>query len=233
MSLPPRYALYYAPDAASALWTFGTGVIGYDAVTGADVPFAPPVLAEVNGEINADWHPRKYGFHATLKAPMVLAEGQSEAELFAAAKAFAARTGPVTLDGLAVTLLETNFALRPMGDVRALDAFAFAVVKDFDAFREPLTEAERARRLKSPLTERQRDYLERYGYHYVGEEFWFHMTLTGPIAPERREEIGAALRAHYAGLGCEGRVTIDNLTIFRQDDRARPFRIVERFALKG
>jgi putative phosphonate metabolism protein len=233
MSLPPRYALYYAPDAASPLWTFGSGVIGYDAYSGRDVPFAPPVLAEVNGEINADWHPRKYGFHATLKAPMLLAPETDEAGLIAAADSFAARTQPVRLEGLAVTLLETNFALRPLGDVTALDDFAFAVVKDFDAFRAPLTEDERERRLKSPLTERQRDHLERYGYHYVGEEFWFHMTLTGPIAPARREEIGAVLESRYTALGCTGPVIIDNVTLFRQEDRAKPFRIIARFPLIG
>jgi hypothetical protein len=233
MSQPPRYALYYAPESASPLWAFGAGIIGYDAYSGMDVPFAPPVLAEVNGEINADWHPRKYGFHATLKAPMVLAPGRDEAGLVGALRAFAARTRKVTLEGLAVTLLETNFALRPLGDVAALNDFAFAVVKDFDEFREPLTEAERARRRASSLTERQRAYLERYGYHYVGEEFWFHMTLTGPIDPARREEIGAVLEARYHALGCAGPVAIDNLTLFKQDDRARPFRIVARLTLEG
>ncbi|WP_150287004.1 DUF1045 domain-containing protein [Rhabdaerophilum calidifontis] len=233
MSLPPRYALYYAPDPASALWAFGTSVIGYDAATGRDVPFDPPELAAVNGKINADWHPRKYGFHATLKAPIVLAEGFGEADLLDACAAFAAGTAPVLLDGLAVTELDSNFALRPVGDTTALDAFAFAVVKDFDVFRAPLSAEERARRLAAPLSERQRDYLERYGYHYVGEEFWFHMTLTGPIEAPLRPAIGAALRAAHARRVGGGPVAIDNVTLFRQEDRARPFRILARFPLAG
>ena len=232
MGQPPRYAAYFAPAQGSALWTFGSGIIGYDAYAGADVAFAPPVLAEVNAELNADWHPRRYGFHATLKAPMVLPEGRSEAELAAFAADFAARTPAFALDGLAVAELETNFALLPVGDVTRLNGFAFAVVQAFEPFRAPMTGAERARRLAGPITERQRDNVERFGYPSVGDDFWFHMTLTGPIAPARRPEIGAAIRAAYAGAG-DGPVAIDNVTLYRQDDRARPFRIMARFALAG
>ena len=38
----PRYALYYAPAVDSALWRFGSAALGYDALTGEDIPFAVP-----------------------------------------------------------------------------------------------------------------------------------------------------------------------------------------------
>ena len=68
----PRHAIYYAPDSRSARWRFGSSVIGYDAVSGTDVPFLTTA-----GMSTAEWsgltaEPRQYGFHATLKAPFNL-----------------------------------------------------------------------------------------------------------------------------------------------------------------
>lgn len=228
----PRYAVYFAPEAGSALSRFGTGVIGYDAWSGADVPFDPPVLAEVNASLNADWHPRRYGFHATLKAPITLVEPEGEGALLEFAATYAATARAVRLDGLKLEWLGTNFALRPEGDVTALNALAFEIVRAFDPFRAPLTEAERARRLAGKLTPRQIENLDRWGYHYVDEDFWFHMTLTGPIAPERQAEIASVLEEAYRPVPARP-VPIDNVTIFRQDSRSVPFRILQRFPFAG
>ena len=84
----PRYAIYFAPEPGSALDCFGRELLGYDAYQGIDVPFPgeaglPPAWREMTQD------PRKYGFHATLKAPMALAPGRTEAELLAACAAFA------------------------------------------------------------------------------------------------------------------------------------------------
>ncbi|HEY9455442.1 MAG TPA: DUF1045 domain-containing protein, partial [Bradyrhizobium sp.] len=90
MADSPRYAIYYAPAPGSGLDRFGAALLGYDAFTAKDLPFPEGVL-----EATPDWHgltgdPRKYGFHATLKAPMSLAAGRTEAELVSACEAFAA-----------------------------------------------------------------------------------------------------------------------------------------------
>ena len=86
----PRYAIYYAPAPGSGLDRFGATLLGCDAFTGDDLPFPEGVL-----QATPDWRgltgdPRKYGFHATLKAPMSLAPGRTEAELISACEAFAA-----------------------------------------------------------------------------------------------------------------------------------------------
>ena len=90
MSNYPRYAIYYAPAPAGDLDRFGAGLLGYDAFSGEDLPFPDGVLEAVLDwrELTSD--PRKYGFHATLKAPFSLVQGKTEAELFAACAAFAA-----------------------------------------------------------------------------------------------------------------------------------------------
>ena len=87
----PRYAIYFAAGADSALSRFGAELLGYDAYTGDEMPFPGDA-----SRVAPDWRdvtddPRKYGFHATLKAPMSLAPGRTEAELIAACAEFAAQ----------------------------------------------------------------------------------------------------------------------------------------------
>ena len=86
LALSARYAIYFAPDPTSELWRFGSEVLGYDAASGSDC------LHPASGDL--DWaritdEPRRYGFHATLKAPFSLAAGRSEAGLIEAAERFA------------------------------------------------------------------------------------------------------------------------------------------------
>ena len=85
----PRYAIYFAAGSDAALSRFGAELLGYDAYTGNELPFPHDALhvAPDWRDISAD--PRKYGFHATLKAPMALADGKTENELRTACADFA------------------------------------------------------------------------------------------------------------------------------------------------
>ncbi len=91
----PRYAIYFAAGTESALTRFGAELLGYDAYGGDELPFPQVAL-----HVAPDWRdvtadPRKYGFHGTLKAPMALAPGKSEAELLAACATFADKARPI------------------------------------------------------------------------------------------------------------------------------------------
>src|SRR5215813_14819328 len=88
-----RYAIYFVPPADSELYRFGAGVLGYDCYSGKDVP--------QDSGFDADWaeltrEPRRYGFHATLKAPFRLLPSAAEADLVAELRRVAAlpRTPP-------------------------------------------------------------------------------------------------------------------------------------------
>src|SRR5438445_13470887 len=86
----PRYAVYFIPAADSELYRFGSAVPQYDCYTGAAV--LPP--AELRDQAE-EWRktteePRRYGFHATLKAPLYLAPTCREAQLVSAFQSFAA-----------------------------------------------------------------------------------------------------------------------------------------------
>ena len=89
MMIAPRYAIYFVPAAETALYRFGAAVLGYDCFTGVEIP-TPDVLPVDAGAWRELIHePRRYGFHATMKAPFRLAAGRTEAELIDAFEDFA------------------------------------------------------------------------------------------------------------------------------------------------
>jgi putative phosphonate metabolism protein len=226
----PRYAIYFAAGNDSALSRFGAELLGYDAYTGDELRFPQDAL-----HVAPDWRdvsaaPRKYGFHATLKAPMALAPGKTEAELIAACAEFTAKARPVPVIRPVVDAISGFIAVIPAEPVDALRQLAADCVRDFDAFRAGLTAEDRARRKPEKLSERQRDYLDRWGYPYVMEEFRFHMTLTGRLDAERRGPILAMLRDRFAGLKRDA-LAIDRIALFRQDDAKARFRIVGEWPL--
>ncbi|MGX1317530.1 putative phosphonate metabolism protein [Bradyrhizobium sp. USDA 377] len=226
----PRYAIYFAAGIDNALSRFGAELLGYDAYTGDELPFPREAL-----QIAPDWRdvsadPRKYGFHGTLKAPMALASDKTEAELMAACAAFAGRARPLPVIRPVVDAISGFIAVIPAEPVEALQELAADSVRDFDAFRAPLTADDRARRRPEKLSERQRDYLDRWGYPYVMEEFRFHMTLTGRLDAERRGPILQMLRGRFTELKLHA-LTVDRIALFKQDDAKARFRIIGEWAL--
>ncbi|MCP3371076.1 DUF1045 domain-containing protein [Bradyrhizobium cajani] len=226
----PRYAIYFAAGADSALSRFGAELLGYDAYTGNELPFPEEAL-----HVAPDWRdvsadPRKYGFHATLKAPMTLAPGRTEAELAAACAAFAGKARRIPAIRPVVDSISGFIAVIPAEPVDAPQQLAADCVRDFDSFRAALTTEDRERRKPEKLSERQRDYLDRWGYPYVMEEFRFHMTLTGRLDAERRGPILEMLRAKFAALKLDT-LAIDRIALFRQDNAASRFRIIGEWAL--
>jgi putative phosphonate metabolism protein len=226
----PRYAIYFAAGADSALSRFGAELIGYDAYTGNEMPFPHEALQTASDWRDVTADPRKYGFHATLKAPMALALGKTEADLMAACATFAGKARPIPAIPPVVDSISGFIAVIPAEPVGALQQLAADCVRDFDGFRAALTADDRARRRPEKLTERQREYLDRWGYPYVMEEFRFHMTLTGRLDAERRGPVLEMLRARFATLGLDA-LTIDRIALFKQDDAKARFRIVGEWML--
>lgn len=231
MTFGPRYAVYLAPPAESALWRFGSAVLGYDAGSGAE-----PVSPDLAGFDAETWRamtaePRRYGFHGTLKAPFRLAAGRSLADLEAAAAAVAAEHHPFELPPLVVHAIGAFVALVPSLAVPALLEIARCSVLDLDVLRAPLTPAERARRRPDRLSARQSAHLSRYGYPYVLDEFRFHMTLTGPLPDAERGHALNALSEAFAAAGADVPVTIEDIALCIQEEAGGRFRIARRIPL--
>lgn len=165
---------------------------------------------------------RRYGFHGTLKPPFRLADGQTEEELDAAVARFAAGTAGAFVPRLRLARLGGFFALVPGAETPELDALADEVVKGFDDFRAPPTEAELARRKPASLTPRQRELLTAWGYPYVLDEFRFHLTLTDRIPEREWPTVERVLSDWFAPL-LGATVPVDALALFTEAEPGAPF----------
>lgn len=228
-----RYAIYIAPQPDTALWQFGSRVLGYDAATGSDVHgFSLPGLDAETWRMQTD-RPRTYGFHATLKAPFRLADGCTVSELSAALSLFAAARPGFDLGPLAVSCLKQGeggfVALTPQRPSPALIDLEAATVMHFDRFRAPLTDAERTARRPESLSARERDHLERWGYPHVLDGFRFHMTLTNflPNPDDLADQLAETL-ANELGTA---HLDVDALVLFEQEAPGSRFRIISRAEL--
>jgi putative phosphonate metabolism protein len=210
----PRYAVYFAPDKYSPWREFGARWLGRDEYDNSVLPqpalegMPPPVFAQATQE------PRRYGFHATLKAPLRLAAGCDETGLMRRLNALASTLKPVALGPLHAVALGDFVALVPAAEPAGLRELAAACVRELDDLRAPLLEAERARRRTDLLDARGIELLELYGYPHVMERFRFHMTLTGPVDPATAQSVVDAVAPQVARLNASDPLSLDRLCLF-------------------
>lgn len=224
-----RYAIYYVPVPASALYRFGASVLGYDAYSGSAVPYPEGADHAVWPTLTRD--PRVYGFHATMKPPMQLKDGVSEHDLERAFRAFAHEQKRVTAGGLVVRELGSFIALVPAAPCEPLNALSALCVSHFDRFRALMTEQELARRLTPGLSHRQIEHLYRWGYPHVFEDFRFHMTLTGALPVQKRTAAYKFLCEKFQQLPEAETLTVDRLVVSRQSAPGAPFVVLHEAAL--
>jgi len=227
MSASPRYAVYWAPDADHPLWKAGCEWLGRDAASGWSA--AHP--REHAGE------PRRYGFHATLKAPMRLREGVSVQDFFGAVSRLASSNASFAMPQLEVTTLRSFVALRPAAPIDAahpLRQLADACVRELDALRRPPTDEERAQRLQSMAFDAvERANIEDFGYAFAFDRWQFHMTLSDSFADADgtwRDRLMTEARQHFAhALAAPLRCT--GLSVFVEPSPCSPFQLVRRLPL--
>lgn len=225
-----RFAIYYAPPVSHPLWDFGCRWLGRDPISGEAL--ASPVVSTLDAKtlryITAA--PRRYGFHGTLKAPFALAPGKTREGLLARLRQFATEHSTFALPTLRLASLGGFLALVPEDPCPPLDALAEACVVELDGFRAPLNPTDLARRRQTSLSLRQEEYLQRWGYPYVLEEFRFHLTLSEWLEAPLREQVQAALLPLLGGL-CEKPPRVEDICLFHQRHREADFQLVERFPL--
>jgi hypothetical protein len=168
-----------------------------------------------------------------LKAPFHLAEGGAEQDLFESLAQFSASRKAFCLQDMDVRAIGNFVALTPLNPDDKLQDLARDCVTHFDRFRAPLSESDMARRLASPLTPRQKELLQVWGYPYVMEQFRFHMTLTSSLPDLARATMVAELGRRYRDEVRRTVLLIDGFALFRQDTRDSRFRITQRFSFNS
>jgi putative phosphonate metabolism protein len=226
-----RYAVYFTPRQTDDLARIAAAWLGRDPF-GATPPKRPEVPGLPAAEIaSRTKDARRYGFHATLKAPFRLADDASEAELEEAVASLTERLNPLSLP-LVAAELDGFLALVPAAPAPALDQLAAEAVRTFDRFRAPLGEAEIARRKPETLSRALRDNLHRWGYPYVFEAFQFHLTLTDRLPPEERTRFRAAIDAFF-GAALEQPLPVDGLALFVEPEPGADFTVKSWHAFPG
>lgn len=224
-----RYAVYFTPD-PGPLSDFMAGWLGWDPAAGRACahPALPGLPAPV-AELTAT--PRRYGFHGTLKPPFRLASGSSRAQLLDDFGALAASLAPVEAGEMRIARLGGFLALVPDGDTGAIARIAAEAVAGLDRHRAPAAPEETERRRAAGLSRRQEAHLVTWGYPYVMDEFRFHLTLTGRLAPEALEAVEAALTPVLAPL-VPSPFVLGSISLMGEDPEGN-FHILRKTALTG
>ncbi len=228
-----RYAIYFSPAKHSPWWDFGAQWLGRDECD--DKALAQPVLTQIGltdlNSITAE--PRRYGFHATLKAPFHLRDGFSVDDLAQRVQALASRLRPVSLGPLQLVTLGDFVALTPLTATEELATLAAACVVELDDLRAPLTAEELARRRIEQLSTREQELLRQYGYPYVLERFRLHFTLSGPVPRATALSVMQAVAQPVAGLNNSAPLLLDRLCLFVEAAPGEAFKRVADLELRA
>jgi putative phosphonate metabolism protein len=229
--MSPRYAVYFAPAKSSAWHDFGSRWLGRDEFDGQALP--QPVLEEIDlPQLEAlTQAPRRYGFHATLKAPFHLRAGIDLAELKSRMTALASNLEPLPLGSLSTTTLGHFIALTPSAPVAGLHELAATCVTSLDDLRAPLNAGDLARRQADPLDARAMELLTRFGYPHVLERFRLHFTLTGPVTAEEAAVVTRATATPVLHLNTQEPLVVDRLCLFMEPAANSPFLRIADFKL--
>jgi hypothetical protein len=215
-----RVAIYYLPEADDPLWVAGSHWLGWDSET-AQARQRPPI----NGLAEASRRASRYGFHATIKAPMPL-QGKLD-DLLAALEKQLAETPAFFLPPLQLVQEEGFVALRLSQPCPELHALADTCVRNLEPWRRLYTDAELAARNQKIKLPRQRECLERWGYPYVFEEFVFHMTLSDRQTDTRL--LNTAIE-YFGDIPKQPR-RLQSLALVCETDPNAPFTLLRRLPL--
>lgn len=218
-----RYAIYFTPPPGTPWWNFGAHWLGRDECN--NQALVQPTLAEMPAPqlLQLTAYPRRYGFHATLKAPFTLREGVTEAELLARMRTLAQQLKPLALGPMVATRLDNFTAVVPQSPPAALGTLAASCVTTLDDLRAPLSQQDLSRRLAQKLDAREQELLMQYGYPHVMERYQLHFTLTGPIAEPLAEVVVRAVEGSLARLNQEHPLVLDRLCLFVESEPGANF----------
>jgi Protein of unknown function (DUF1045) len=229
---PYRYAIYFTPQLTSSWAQAGNHWLGrcVSSSKSLEQPFIDGVAPSVFAALTED--PRRYGWHATLKAPFRLAHDQNVKQLTSGIQQLAETMSAFSLPPLRVGLLRDYLALRPEGDLKRINAIARACTTALHSFAAPLAPHELKQRRSLGLSEEQDRMLSQWGYPWVLDQFQFHFSLSGALksaTPEVRLALLYAAQRHFHHLeNCR----FEQISLFIEPAAGESFQVLENFPLK-
>ncbi|MFZ6773776.1 DUF1045 domain-containing protein [Undibacterium sp. SXout7W] len=226
-----RYALYFSPETTSRWWQAGNQWLGRDPSSSVVQDLIQPTISGVTAEnqriLTAS--ARRYGFHATLKAPFRLRDGEDFAALDQVLSTFCQQQTAQIVQLPTVQWMGDFLALRPESDSHDMMSFAQACVASCDHLRAPLSQTEQERRRPDRLSVRQRELLARWGYPFTEEAFRFHMTLSDKVTHQTDADLlyEAAVR-HF---DIREDLCIASVSLFYEPTAGADFQLLQRYPL--
>jgi putative phosphonate metabolism protein len=229
----PRYAVYFSPAITSPWWAFGAGWLGRDECR--NQPLEQAELEEISREAfyAMTQAPRRYGFHATLKAPFHLKSNFGKSDLIEKLVHLSKQLKPVELGALCAVKMGDFVALVPQKMSTQLSYLAEKCVTEIDDMRAPLTAIEIARRNVDSADVRGQFLLEKFGYPHVMERFIFHFTLSGRVTPQVADSLLKTVVSPLKQMNRNSPLVLDRLCLFVEDAPGEPFRRIADMALTG
>lgn len=230
---PHRVAIYAAPAPGSDWWERGSEWLGRCASRrcALPMPFVDGVDPALLTALTAD--PRRYGWHATLKAPFRLSAQSNLWALREAVADICREHRAIDLGDMQVARLGSFLALRPEHPPAALGALADDCVRRLQPLAAPLNEDELARRRRAPLTPEEDALMLAWGYPWVLQKFRFHFSLTGSLAGVPDDVMGRLLVAATRQFGALPPLRLDRLSIFIEPSPGADFVLLEHRELSA
>lgn len=229
--LPFRYAVYFCPAPDTDWGIAGARWLGRCAITGkrSQQLEISGIDSELFHSLTSD--PKRYGWHATLKAPFKLVPEHEVGDLLLKLHQLAKSLKPFELPKLEVSRVGGFLSLRPTEISVQLNDAAAICVRDLHSFALPLDEAELARRRKAKLTPEQDKLLVEWGYPWILDQFNFHFSLTGSLqsidAPKQQKLMQAA-EQHFGNLSV---CRFDRIALVIEPEAGKDFEVIKLLEL--
>jgi hypothetical protein len=217
-----RYAIYFCPASDTAL-----GRLGHDWLAASPhAPELPGISTERRNALLVK--ARRYGWHATIRAPFTpavdVAYDDVRRAVVSVAHACASFELPLHIHRLAGFL-----ALRPCVDGAAPKQLATTCLKALLPLCAPLSKEMLDRRSVGLDADEVR-LLQGYGYPYVLDRYRFHLTLSAPAIESEENVMREWLEPRVAELPP---TRVDALSICREATPGGAFELVERIPLRA
>lgn len=231
LTTPYRCAVYFVPDPDSVWWHAGSSWLGRCAAINQPIP--QPSMDGVSAE--EQWaftaEPRRYGWHATLKAPFKIILGNNLRSVMLNLREIGSSLRAFDLPILTVSMDGGYMALRPKDKTSEIQRAGAACVTGLHQLAVPLDESELARRRMAQLTPAQDQLMQVWGYPYVLDEFSFHLSLTGRLDNLSETQLAKWQKAAQMHFGDLPVCRFDRLALFVEPERGANFVMVDQVLL--
>ena len=223
-----RFAIYFSPEIDSNLHRIGSQWLGRDSNSGESIK--QPNIKGVSSSYfySVTKTPRRYGFHATLKAPFRLNTKFTLKDLCAQIHRLSALSKPFSIN-LKVQKLGNFIALMMNPNEQKMQNLASQLVENLDQFRAPLHQKEIDKRRMSNLTTSENKNLLQWGYPYVFDDFRFHMTLTEKIPCKSDQEFTVNAASSHFSEDLDRATKVNSISLFFQESSEADFLQIQQF----